>query len=66
MSGEPRYLFKVVEEHAAPKVELKLKKMILQVAPEIGGETKHAAVARWYREQINVPPQLEMERAFVR
>lgn len=47
-----RYLFKVVEEHAAPKVELKLKKMILQVAPEIGGETKHAAVARWYREQI--------------
>jgi hypothetical protein len=48
-----RYLLKVAAaDHAAPKVELKHRKMILQVAPGTNEETKQATVARWYREQI--------------
>src|SRR3984893_290201 len=47
-----RYLLKVVEEHATPKVELAHRKMILRVAPGTSDETKRETVARWYREQI--------------
>ena len=47
-----RYLLKVVEEHAAPKVELAHRKMILRVAPGTSDETKRATIARWHREQI--------------
>jgi predicted metal-dependent hydrolase len=47
-----RYLLKVVEESAAPKVELAHHKMILRVAPRTSDEAKREAVARWYREQI--------------
>jgi predicted metal-dependent hydrolase len=47
-----RYLLEVVEEYGPSKVELKHRKMILRVAPGTSEETKHATVARWYREQI--------------
>jgi predicted metal-dependent hydrolase len=47
-----RYLLKIIEEHGVPKVELKHRKMILRVAPGTTNETKHATIARWYREQI--------------
>jgi predicted metal-dependent hydrolase len=48
-----RYLLSVVEEHAAPLVELKHSKIILRVRPGTADEMKQAAVERWYREQIN-------------
>jgi predicted metal-dependent hydrolase len=47
-----RYLLKLVWEHGPPRVELKHRKMILRIAPGASEETKHAAVARWYREQL--------------
>jgi len=47
-----RYLLKVVEEHAAPKVELEHSKMILRVGPGADHDVKQAIVARWHREQI--------------
>ena len=47
-----RYLLKVVEQNAAPEVELKHSKMILRVRPGTNEERKEAIVAQWYREQI--------------
>ena len=53
-----RYLLKVVEDDAAPAVELKHSKMILRVRPGTDDEKKQAIVEEWYREQIKeaVPP----------
>jgi predicted metal-dependent hydrolase len=72
-----RCLFRVVEEHTTPIVKLNHSRMILQVSPGATDEAKQAAVARWYREQINaaVPDLLakweplvgtRVERTFVR
>ena len=72
-----RYLLKVVEEDAAPSVELKHSSMILRVRPGANDEAKQAIVARWYREQIKAAaPDLiakwepimgvKVERVFVR
>lgn len=47
-----RYLLKINEEHAAPKIELKHNKMILWVRPGANDAAKQATVASWYREQI--------------
>jgi predicted metal-dependent hydrolase len=72
-----RYLLKLIEEDAAPKVELKRSDMILRVRPATNDETKQAIVAQWYREQIKAAlPDLiakwesrlgvKVERVFVR
>ena len=47
-----RYLLKVVEQDAAPKVELKHSRMILRIRPETKEEARQAIVAQWYREQV--------------
>lgn len=47
-----RYLLKVVEQDAAPAVELKHSKLLLCVRPESGKEKKQAVLNEWYREQI--------------
>ncbi len=47
-----RYLLKVIEDGAAPEVELKHSEMILRVRPGTEDKTKRAIVAQWYREQI--------------
>jgi predicted metal-dependent hydrolase len=47
-----RYLLTLVEEHSAAVVELKHSRIILGVSPGAKDETKQAAIARWYREQI--------------
>ncbi|MGA9766412.1 MAG: SprT family zinc-dependent metalloprotease [Rhodomicrobium sp.] len=53
-----RYLLQVVEEDAAPNVELKHSKMLLQVRPGANEEKKRAVIDEWYREQIKkaAPP----------
>jgi predicted metal-dependent hydrolase len=57
-----RYLLKIIEEDAAPKVELKHGKMILQVRPGTREDAKQAIVAQWYREQIKAAvPELIAE-----
>ena len=53
-----RYLLKLVEVDAAPAVELKHSRMILQVRPGTNNEKKQAILEGWYREQIKqaAPP----------
>ena len=61
-----RYLLKVVEQNAAPEVELRHSKMILRVRPGTNDETKEAIVARWYREQVKASaPDLIAKRESV-
>jgi hypothetical protein len=47
-----RYLLRIVEEHAEPKIVLEHSKMILRVGSGTNHDAKQAIVARWYREQI--------------
>ncbi len=53
-----RYLLKIVEKEAAPSVELKHSKMILQVRPVTSYARKQAILDAWYREQVKsvMPP----------
>lgn len=53
-----RYLLKLVEKVAAPSVELKHNKMILQLRPAASHEKKQEVLDAWYREQLKaaVPP----------
>ncbi len=47
-----RYLLKVVEKDAAPVVELKHNKMILQIRPETSDGRKQEILDAWYREKL--------------
>ena len=47
-----RYLLRVVEADAAPAVELRHNKMILQVRPETSSEKRQTILDGWYREQL--------------
>lgn len=53
-----RYLLKVVEEDAAPSVEVKHNRLVLRVRPGSSEPKKRAIVEEWYREQLKktVPP----------
>ena len=47
-----RYLLAVIEEEAAPTVELKHRKMLLRVRPGSDEELRHEILAEWYRIQL--------------
>ena len=47
-----RYLLKVIEKEAAPEVELKHSKMLLQIRPATSDEKKQDVLDAWYREQL--------------
>jgi predicted metal-dependent hydrolase len=49
---DKRYLLKLREADAPPRVELKRNEMILRVRAGTGDEAKQAIVAQWYREQV--------------
>jgi predicted metal-dependent hydrolase len=53
-----RYLLTMVEKDAAPSVELKHNRMILQLRPATSHEKKQAVLDAWYRERIKevAPP----------
>ena len=54
-----RYLLKMVEKEAAPQVELKHSKMILQIRPDATDGKKQEVLEAWYREQLKqVVPEL--------
>jgi predicted metal-dependent hydrolase len=54
-----RYLLKLVEKDAAPTVELKHNKMILQLRPAASHEKRQEVLDAWYREQLKeVAPSL--------
>jgi predicted metal-dependent hydrolase len=55
-----RYLLKVIEKDAAPVVDLKHNKMILQIRPETSDDRKQVVIEEWYREKVKeaVPPLL--------
>ncbi|MBI2779203.1 MAG: M48 family metallopeptidase [Gammaproteobacteria bacterium] len=47
-----RYLLKVLEKDAAPVVELKHNRMILQLRPKTSDERKQEVLDAWYREKL--------------
>ena len=47
-----RYLLKVIEKDAAPEVELKHNKMILQIRPATSDRRKQEVLEAWYREKL--------------
>lgn len=49
-----RYLLKVLEQDAAPAVELKHFKMLLKVRPGSGGEKRQVVLEEWYRQQLKM------------
>ena len=53
-----RYLLMVTEMDAAPKVELKHKKMLLQIRPATSDGRKQAILEEWYRAMLKeaIPP----------
>src|ERR1017187_6586061 len=53
-----RYLLKLIEKDAAPRVELKHSQMLLQTRPATGEEKKQAILDEWYPSQLKeaVPP----------
>jgi hypothetical protein len=53
-----RYLLKVIEMDAAPEVELRHSRLVLQVRPATSAERKRAILEDWYRAQLKaaVPP----------
>jgi predicted metal-dependent hydrolase len=53
-----RYLLKIVEEDAPPKVELKHKKILLYIRPGASPKKKEAILDEWYREKLKeaIPP----------
>jgi predicted metal-dependent hydrolase len=71
-----RYLLRVVEADAAPRVELQHSRLVLQVRPETSTERRRLIMDEWYREQIRsaLPPLLakwepliglKVERVFI-
>lgn len=47
-----RYLLRVLEVEAAPRVELQHRTLVLHVRPGADEAKKKAVLARWYREQL--------------
>ena len=47
-----RYLLKLIEKDAAPRVELRHSQMLLQTRPATGEEKKQAILDEWYRSQL--------------
>jgi len=47
-----RYLLHLVEEEAAPLVELRHSRLLLQVRPGTGEERRQAILEEWYRAQV--------------
>jgi predicted metal-dependent hydrolase len=47
-----RYLLKVIEQDAAPEVELKHSAMLLKIRPAISDIKKQEILDAWYREQL--------------
>src|SRR5436305_1207692 len=56
-----RYLLSLVEEDAAPAIQLKHNRLVLRVRPGTTKESKEAVLNKWYREQVReaVPPMIE-------
>jgi len=53
-----RYLLKIVERDAAPRVDLNHNRLVLQVRPGAPEEKRQAILEDWYRTQLKhaVPP----------
>jgi predicted metal-dependent hydrolase len=47
-----RYLLRIVERESPPQVQLRHKKMILQVRPGTGAERRQEILDEWYRGQL--------------
>jgi predicted metal-dependent hydrolase len=56
-----RYLLKLIEEEAPPRIELKHNRLILRTRPDATKQSKEAVLHKWYREQVReaVPSMIE-------
>lgn len=56
-----RYLLKVIEHDAPPKMILGHSEMVLQVRPRTSHEQRNTIIESWYREQLKLalPPLIE-------
>jgi len=56
-----RYLLKVVEQDASPKIILKKKEIQMVVRPETSQEKKREILEDWYRSELKriIPPMIE-------
>lgn len=56
-----RYLLKVVETEAPPRIELKHKTMVLHVRPDTSLEKRQIIIDEWYRSQLKIliPPLID-------
>jgi hypothetical protein len=52
-----RYLLEVIEQEAAPAVELKHRTMLLRIRPGSGEERKQDILDEWYRDQVRIAGQ---------
>lgn len=57
-----RYLLKLIEQNAAPKVELRHSSIIIRSRPGSGGEAKESILYKWYREQIKAAAPTLIEK----
>ncbi|MFT9496784.1 M48 family metallopeptidase [Anaerosolibacter sp.] len=56
-----RYLLKIIELEAAPKIELKHSTIVMYVRPDTSTEKKQSVLDEWYRARMKeiVPPLIE-------
>jgi len=56
-----RYLLSLVEEEAAPAIQLRHNRLVLRVRPGTNKDLKEAILYKWYRERVReaAPPMIE-------
>ena len=57
-----RYLLKVIEENAPPKVELRHNNLILQTRPAASKDAKETILYKWYRDEIKIAAPLLIDK----
>jgi predicted metal-dependent hydrolase len=61
-----RYLLDIVESESAPRIEIRLKKIVLQIRPSSSAERRRELLEQWYRSQLKAAVQpliVKWERA---
>ena len=62
-----RYLLKVIEQDARPRIVLTHSEMVLHVRPKTSQEQRNAIIEAWHREELKrvIPPLIEKWQAIM-
>ena len=62
-----RYLLKVIEQDARPRIVLTHSEMVLHVRPKTSHEQRNAIIEAWHREELKraIPPLIEKWQAIM-